>query len=208
MAADYQQMAQNIRQFYSFCGKTVVGVGAGGGPLTDLVLESRKLIVIEKDPAAIRNWETRIASDKLQSQVDVIQADFGDASPHGDVVYFEVCLHEMDDPRQALRHAFALAPEVLVFDHLPDSEWAFHAAEEDKIRRSTDALAEFPCLRHREYRTEQRFPEYQQLADKVSGQGEVALRRAERYRGRADIAIPMTYGLTLFSSAVAARTEN
>lgn len=205
MAADYQQMARNIRQFYSFSGRTVLGVGAGGGPLTDLVLEAKKLIVVEKDPAAIRNWETKIAGDKLQSQVAVIQADFCEASPHGDVVYFEVCLHEMNDPRQALLHAFELAPEVLVFDHLPDSEWAFHAAEEDKIRRSTDALAEFPAVRHQEYSTEQRFPEYQQLVDKVSGQGEVALQRAERYRGRTDIVIPMTYGLTLLDSAVAAR---
>lgn len=207
MAADYQQMAQNIRQIYSFSGKTVLGVGAGGGPLTDLVLEARKLIVIEKDSVAIHTWQTRIAADKLQAQVEVIQADFCEASPHGDVVYFEACLHEMDDPRRALRHAFALAPEVLVFDHLPDSEWAFHAAEEDKIRRSTDALAEIPSVRHEEYRTEQRFPEYQQLVDKVSGQGEVALQRAERYRGRSKITIPMTYGLTLFCSAAAVATR-
>jgi len=69
----------------------------------------------------------------------------------------------MNDPRQALQHASTLAPEVLVFDHLPDSEWAFHAAEEDKIRRSTDALADFACMRHQEFRTEQRFPEYRQL---------------------------------------------
>jgi 2-polyprenyl-3-methyl-5-hydroxy-6-metoxy-1,4-benzoquinol methylase len=45
MAANYEQMGQNIRQFYSFSGKKVLGVGAGGGPLTNLVLESRKLPV-------------------------------------------------------------------------------------------------------------------------------------------------------------------
>src|ERR1019366_6296070 len=148
MAADYKQMVQNIRQFYSFSGKKVLAVGAGGGPLTDLVLESRKLIVIDKDPAAIRHWEARVAADGLQDQVDVIHADFCEASPRGDVVYFEFCLHEMNDPRQALRHALALAPEVLIFDHLPDSDWAFHAAEEDKVRRSTDTLAEFTCARY------------------------------------------------------------
>jgi|SRR5271165_5771666 len=205
MAADYEQMARNIRQFYSFSGKTVLGVGAGGGPLTGLVLEARKLIVIEKDPTAIRPWEAKVAAEGLQVQVDVIQADFCETSPRGDVVYFEFCLHEMNDPRQALRHALALAPEVLIFDHLPDSEWAFHAAEEDKVRRSTDALAEFTCARHKAFRTEQRFAEYQQLVDKVSRQGEVALQRAERYRGTAEIAIPMTYGLTLLCSDVPAR---
>ena len=201
MAADYKQMAQNIRQFYSFSGKEVLAVGAGGGPLTDLVLESKKLIVIDKDSAAIRQWEARVVAEELQGRVDVIHADFCVTSPCGDVVYFEFCLHEMSDPGQALRHALTLAPEVLIFDHLPDSEWAFHAAEEDKVRRSTDALAGFACTRRQAFRTEQRFPEYQQLLEKVACQGQLALRRAERYRGTADIAIPMTYGLTLLESA-------
>ena len=197
MAADYEQMAQNIREFYSFSGKEVVAVGAGNGPLTDLVLESKKLIVIDKDPAAIRQWQAKIAAEGLQDRVEVIHADLCETSPHGDVVYFEVCLHEMNDPRQALQHALTLAPEVLIFDHLPDSEWAFHAAEEDKVRRSTDALVEFARTRHQEFRTEQLFPEYQQLVEKVAPQGKLALERAERYRGMTDIAIPMTYGLTL-----------
>ena len=200
MAADYQQMAQNLRQFYSFSGKEVLAVGAGGGPLTDLVLESRKLIVIDKDSAAIRQWEARVVAEKLQDRVDVIRADFCETSPRGDVVYFEFSLHEMSDPGQALRHALTLAPEVLIFDHLPDSEWAFHAAEEDRVRRSTEVLAGFACTRHQAFHTEQRFPKYQQLLEKVSCQGELALQRAERYRGTTDIAIPMTYGLTLLDS--------
>ena len=200
MAADYQQIAQNIREFYSFSGKKVLAVGAGNGPLTDLGLESRKLIVIDKDPAAIRFWEAKAAAEGLQDRVEIVQADFCETSPHGDVVYFEVCLHEMNDPRQALRHALTLAPEVLIFDHLPDSGWAFHAAEEDKVRHSTDAQADFARTRHQEFRTEQRFSEYQQLVEKVSCQGKVALERAERYRGAADIAIPMTYSLTLLDS--------
>jgi ubiquinone/menaquinone biosynthesis C-methylase UbiE len=200
MAADYEQMAQNIRQFYSFSGKKVLGVGAGGGPLTNLVLESRKLIVIDKDPAAIRQWEARVIAEGLQNRVDVIHAEFCETSLRGDVVYFEFCLHEMDDPGQALRHALTLAPEVLIFDHLPDSEWAFHAAEEDKVRRSTDALADFACTRRQAFRTEQRFPEYRQLVEKVSPQGKAALDRAERYRGMTGIAIPMTYGLSLLCS--------
>jgi hypothetical protein len=196
MAADYKQMEQNFRQFYDFSGKTVVGVGAGGGPFTDLVCESKKLIVIDKDPAAIRQWEARIAAG-LKDRVDLVHADFFATSPRGDVVYFEFCLHEMHDPSQTLRHALTLAPEVLVFDHLPDSEWAFQGAEEDKVRRSTNALADFNCLRHQAFRTEQRFENYQQLLDKVSPQGALAMQRAQRYRDAREITIPMTYGLSL-----------
>jgi Methyltransferase domain len=200
MAADYEQMVRNIREFYSFVGKKVLAVGAGNGPLTGLVLVSKKLIVIDKDPVAIRFWEAKVSAEGLQDRVEVIQADFGATSPRGDVVYFEFCLHEMDDPSQALRHALTLAPEVLVFDHLPDSEWAFQGAEEDKVRRSTDALANFHRLRQQAYRTEQRFEKYQQLLDKVSPQGALAVQRAERYRGAGEIVIPMTYGLSLLCS--------
>jgi hypothetical protein len=103
----------------------------------------------------------------------------------------------MDDPTETLRHALTLAPEVLVFDHLPDSEWAFQGAEEDKVRRSTDALAYFHCIRQQAFRSEQRFENYRQLLDKVSPQGTLALQRAERYRDAAEIVIPMTYGLSL-----------
>jgi hypothetical protein len=203
MAADYEQMERDLRQFYDFSGKEVIAVGAGGGQLVDLVREAKILIVIDKDAAAIRQWETRVAAEGLQGRVDVIHADFCETSPHGDVVYFEFSLHEMDDPGQALRHALALAPEALIFDHLPDSEWAFHAVEEDKVRRSTDAQAEFACSRRQAFRTEQRFPEHRQLVDKVSCQGELALQRAERYRGTTDIAIPITYGLALLRNGTA-----
>jgi Methyltransferase domain len=197
MAADYKQMEHNLRQFYDFSGKVVLGVGAGNGPFTDLVCEAGKLIVIDNDPVAIRQWEARVVAAGLQGRVDVIQADFSATSAHGDVVYFEFCLHEMDDPSQALRHALTLAPEVLIFDHLPDSEWAFYGAEEEKVRRSTEALVNFNCRRRQDFRTEQRFHNYQELRDKVSSQGTVALQRAERYRGANEIAIPMTYGLSL-----------
>ena len=197
MPADYKQMARDLKQFYGFAGKTVVGVGAGNGPFTDLVCEASRLIVVDNNPGAICQWQTKIAAEGLESRVSLIEGDFCDTSTGGDVVYFEFCLHEMDDPGRALRHALNLAPEVVVFDHLPDSEWAFHAAEEVKIRRSADALANCNRLRHQEFRTEQRFENYQQLVDKVSCQGGVALQRAERYRAASEIAIPMTYALSL-----------
>ena len=199
MAADYKQMEQHLRQFYDFSGKEVLAVGAGFGKLIDLAREAKKLIVIDKDSVAIRQWEARVAAEGLQDRVDLIHADFCETSPRGDVVYFEFSLHEMNDPGQALRHALKLAPEVLIFDHLPDSEWVFHGAEEDKVRRSTDAMSDFACTRRQAFRTEQRFQDYQQLLEKVSCQGEVALERAARYRAATEIAIPMTYGLSLLN---------
>jgi len=197
MPADYQEMERNFRQFYTLSGKIVVGVGVGGGPFTDLVCEASRLIVIDKDAAAIRAWQERIAAKGLGNRVEVIPSDFCSARAQGDVAYFEFCLHEMDDPALALRHALAMAPEAVVFDHLPNSEWAYVAAEEDKVKRSTEILQGLNCARRQSFRTEQKFATYQQLVDRVSGQGPVALQRVERYHSASSIEIPMTYGLYL-----------
>jgi hypothetical protein len=204
MAADYQQMIQNLRQFYDFSGKVVLAVGAGGGQLVELGRGVRKFIAIDRDPAAIRQLQARIAAQGLQNQVEIVEADFFATSLHGDVVYFEFCLHEMTDPEKALRHACTLAPEALIFDHLPDSPWAFYGAEEDKIRRSTDVLAHFGGVRHQTFSTEQHFQDYAQLLQKISCQGKLAVERAQRFLGMTNIVISMTYGLTLLASASAA----
>ena len=133
----------------------------------------------------------------MQAYVDVVCAKFEDVNLSGDVVYFEFCLHEMADPIKALGHARALAPDIVVFDHSPGSEWAFFGAEEEKVCRSAEAMARFD-IRHREtFRTDQRFSDYPELIAKLSGQGPVANERAQRFAGAADIVIPMDYGLTL-----------
>jgi tRNA G37 N-methylase Trm5 len=201
MATDLKQMMQNLREFYDFSGKEVLAVGAGGGQLVELGRGTKKFTAIDNNPAAIHQLEARIAAAGLQNQVEIVNADFFKTSLHGDVVYFEFCLHEMDDPENALRHASTLASDVLIFDHLPDSPWAFHAAEEDKIRRSTNTLARFDCVRHQTFRTEQHFQDHAQLLEKISPQGELAVERARRYLGETNIVIPMTYGLTLLAGA-------
>ena len=202
MAADYQQMLRNLAQFYDFSGKIVLGVGTGGGQLVELARAVKKLIAIDNDPAAIRQLQARLASHGLESQVEILEADFFQTSLHGDVVYFEFCLHEMADPAAALRHAATLAPDVLVFDHLPDSPWIFLGAEEDKVRHSTEVLAHFDCLRKQAYRTEQHFQDHAQLLERISGQGAVAVDRSRRYLGMTNIVIPMTYGINLLANSL------
>ncbi|MFZ0963550.1 MAG: class I SAM-dependent methyltransferase [Terriglobia bacterium] len=201
MATDYNQIMQNIREFYDFSGKEVLAVGAGGGQLIELGRGTGKLIAIDKDLAAIRQLEARIAAQGLQDQVEIVNADFCETSRAGDVVYFEFSLHEMDDPEQALRHAATLAPDVLIFDHLPDSPWAFYAVEEDKVRHSNSAMTHFECVRQKAFHTEQRFQDHAQLVEKVSCQGALAIERARQFLGKTNIVIPMTYGLTLLAGA-------
>ncbi len=197
MAADYGQMAKNLRCFYDFTGKIVLFVGAGGKQLLDPGFGTKKLIAIDRDIEALRELEARVAAERLQDSVDVLGANFEDVSLSGDVVYFEFCLHEMADPQNALTHAKNLARDVVVFDHSPGSEWIFYGAEEDKVRRSAHAMERFGIRRRENFCTEQRFKSHAELLAKVAVQGVLAIERAQRFAGAADITIPMAYELAL-----------
>jgi hypothetical protein len=197
VAADYGRLAENLRRFYDFTGKVVVYVGAGGGQLLDPGSAVKKLIAIDQNADALLELKTKIAAKGLQDSVEAVCAKFEDVTLRGDVVYFEFCLHEMADPEKALSHAKALAPDIVVFDHLPDSDWAFHAAEDDKARRSAEAMKRFGIRRCEAFLTEQRFRDHAELLAKVTMQGAVAIERAQRFAGTTNIAIHMSYELAL-----------
>lgn len=197
MAVDYARLAENLRRFYDFACKVVLFVGAGGGQLLDPSVRAKKLIAIDQNAEALRELKAKIAAKGLQDSVEVVGAKFEDVTLCGDVVYFEFCLHEMADPEKALAHARTLAPDIVVFDHLPDSDWAFYAAEEDKVRRSAEAMKRFGVRRREVFLTEQRFRDHAELLAKVAVQGPLAIQRAQRFAGTTNITIPMSYELAL-----------
>ena len=197
MAADYGKLTRDLGRFYDFTGKVVLFVGVGEKQLLDLSIRARNLIAIDQNAAAIGEFRKRVAALGLGESVNAIAAPFEEVTSSGDVVYFEFCLHEMSDPDKALMHARTLAPDIVVFDHSPGSDWTFLAAEEDKVLRSAEAMQRFGIRRRERYRTEQRFADYAELLTKVTGQGAVAIERAQRFEGTADIVIPMSYELNL-----------
>ena len=197
MATDYGKLTENLHHFYDFSGKVVLFVGAGGRQLLDSSIRTKKVIAIDENAQSLKELEANIAAKGMQDSVEVVGSRFEDVAARGDVVYFEFCLHEMDDPQQALSHARALALDMVVFDHLPGSEWVFHAAEEDKVRRSAEAMERFGVRRRETFRTEQRFQDYDELLAKVRVQGATAIDRAQRFTGATNIVIPMTYELAL-----------
>ena len=197
MAADYALFTANLHRFYDFAGKVVLVVGAGGGQLLDPACQTKKLIAIDRDRAALNRLVAKLDASGSRDSVEIVCASFEDVRLSGDVVYFEFCLHETSDPLLALTHARTLAPDSVVFDHLPDSPWSFHAAEEDKVRRSTEAMERFGIRRRHSLSVEQRFGDYDELLAKIGVQGEVAIQRAQRFRGATNIVIPMNCGLVL-----------
>ena len=197
MAADYALLTANLHRFYDFAGKVVLVVGAGGGQLLDPACQTKKLIAIDRDREALDKLEAKISASGSRDSIEIVCASLEDVRLSGDVVYFEFCLHETSDPLQALTHARTLAPDSVVFDHLPDSPWSFHAAEEDKVRRSTEAMERFGIRRRQSLSIEQRFTNYDELLAKIGVQGELAIERAQRFRRATNITIPMHCGLAL-----------
>ena len=197
LATDYAKLTENLSRFYDFTEKEVLFIGAAGRQLLDPSMRTRKLIAIDKDAEALQELKAKIVSQALPDSVEIIGASFEEVTLHGDVVYFEFCLHEMDDPAKALIHAKSLAPDIVVYDHSPGSEWIYHGAEEDRVSRSFAAMEHFGIRRRQTLHAEQRFTNYVELLAKVSPQGSLAIERARRFAGAVDIVIPMSYELNL-----------
>lgn len=197
MATDYATLTANLCSFYDFTDKVVLFVGAAGRQLLDPTARTRKLIAIDKDVAAIRELQAAIAAKGLQNSMEAIAADFADATLFCDTVYFEFCLHEMDDPEKTLRHAKSLAPDIVIYDHSPGSEWIYFGAEEDKVAHSAAVMERFGIRRHQAFNAEQNFPAFADLLAKVSPQGPLAIERVQRFAASTNIVIPMSYELNL-----------
>src|ERR1017187_10295006 len=67
---------------------------------------------------------------------------------------------------------------------LPGSEWVFCGAEEDKVRRSAEAMERFGVRRRETFRTEQRFRDHAGLLAKVTVQGATAIQESAPLRSR------------------------
>jgi hypothetical protein len=197
LAVDRPQLTANLHGFYDFEGKVVLCVGAGSGQLLDKNIRMAAILLIDRDVQALAKIDTRSLMNDRQGPVRSILADFKDVNIPGDVVYFEFCLHEMDDPQEAIDHALTLAPDVVVFEHSPSSDWVFFSAEEKKVRRSAEALARFNIKRHLSVHAEQTFKDHVELVAKLRSEGELAIQRAARFAGATNIVIPMKCDLTL-----------
>jgi predicted RNA methylase len=197
LATDYAKLTENLCRFYDFTDKVVLFIGAAGRQLLDPGTGTRKLIAIDKDVEALRQLKAHIVAKGLQDSVEVVSASFEEVTLHGDAVYFEFCLHEMDDPEKALIHAKSLAADIVVYDHSPGSEWIYYGAEENKVSHSSAVMEHFGIRRRQTFHTEQRFGNYTELLAKVRPQGPLAIERAQRFAGATDIVIPMSYELNL-----------
>lgn len=197
MAVDRAQLSASLHSFYDFAGKVVLCVGAGHGQLLDPNVVTAETVLIDRDQNSFASQSATNPTSEPSRRLRTVVADFEDVNIQADVVYFEFCLHEMEDPRQAIHHARTLAPDLVIFEHLPSSEWVFYAAEEEKVCRSAQVLSQFPVKRRQNVFADQTFAAYSDLVSKLSPQGERAMQRAVRLSQETNIVIPMKCTLVL-----------
>ncbi len=198
MATDLQKINDNLRDFYDFKAKSVIHVGAGGGKIIEYAKDSKSVLAIDCDENAVRELESVVKSMGLKNVI-VQNIDFMQSDATADAVLFEFCLHEMDDPLNALRRAFEMAKDVVVIDHGADSPWAWYTAETDKLQSSWSFVASMNIVRERTYETVQRFHSFTELFDKIKSLGEPSLKRISVFEDKKDIEIEMSYRLALIS---------
>ena len=197
MAADYKKIMANLLAFHDFSGETVITVGAGGGQLIEYGRAAARVLALDNDGPALERLRERLKATGLEAKFEPILCDFMEAELEADVVLFEFSLHEMPDPGSAVARALGMAPAVVVFDHWPGSEWSYMAAEENKVEASWAALTRFPVKKKQRHEDGQAFKVYEELYEKVKGQGETSLARIAGFKGRTGIRIPMPYGMAL-----------
>jgi predicted RNA methylase len=197
MATDIDAIVSNIRSFHDMSGKAIIHVGAGGGKLIGYADGARSVLAVDPDPDAISQLMAAIERLDLEELFTVVQGEFESVDERADVVLFEFCLHEMEDPEAALLHARSLAPEVVVVDHAQESRWAWYACEEQKSARSWAAVGRLPVIREASFEAVQHFKDYTELLSKIEILGEQAVARIAELSGRDDIEIEMGYAMAL-----------
>lgn len=189
------EIINNLLEFYNFNNKTVITVGAGGGQLIGYANNAKNILAIDNNEKAIEQLKENVSKLGLGGKYEYYCSDFFDSNLKADVILFEFCLHEIKNPLKALIKAQDAACDILIVDHLPNSEWAYIADEDLKVLSSNNVLNEFVCKKSAEFKAIQKFSNYDELYNKVSVQGENSISRIKKYIGQRNIEIEMLYGM-------------
>jgi hypothetical protein len=193
MATDIAAILKNLGSCYDFTDRSVIHVGAGGGQFIGYAGKARSVLAVDPDADAVERLRTAIRGNGLEDRFRVLRGDLQSVSARADVVFFEFCLHEIVDPLTALRHAWTLAPEVLIVDPAPGSAWAWHLCESEKVLRGWAAAERFPRALDRTFPGVQRFHDHAELLARVRVLGECVVRRVREFEGQQDFSIDMPY---------------
>lgn len=197
MATDVAEIVSRLTSFYDFADRTIVAVGAGGGQLAEYARRAARVVAVDPDAAAMERLRSVVGTKGLIDRYTFLRDDFLAVRPRGDVVLFEFCLHLLTDPGRALAHASQLAPDVVVLDHAPGSQWMWFAAEEGGVASAWTAVARRNVRRTLDVSATQRLRDFPELEARLASQPAPSAERIAGQRGRQEISIDMPYRLAL-----------
>jgi SAM-dependent methyltransferase len=197
LAVDRSELSSNLAKFYDFRGKSVLYVGAGRGQLLRPTTGVASVVAIDRDPGSLDGFRRDATTEWAGIPIRFVPSAFETVEAKGDTVYFEFCMHYMEDPAKTLEHARSSAQDIVVMDHLPDSEWVYYWAGEEAVRRSTKAIESFGVRRRKASAAEQKFEDWQALATRLTGEGEESSRRVLELKEAKEIRMRMDYCLYL-----------
>jgi len=197
MATDVNVIIANLLSFYNFNNQTIISVGAGGGQFIEYARSAKKVYAVDNDREALNRLNDNLIKTNLADKFTLIHDEFEQVNLTGDVVLFEFCLHEMEDAETSIKRALTMAPAIVISDHSPNSEWAFLVGEGQKVVNSWNAVERFNLKKHQVYDSFQYFTDYEDLYQKVKGQGDEVIKRISKFANQTCFEIPMSYGFVL-----------
>ena len=197
MVVDRAELSANLAGFYDFRGKSILYVGAGLGQLLRPSSGVKSVVAIDRDPESLNGFRSEAETQWAGIPIEFIPRAFETVEAKGDTVYFEFCMHYMEDPAGTLKRARSLARDIVILDHLPDSEWVYYWAGKEAVSRSIRAIESFGIKRRKALQAEQKFEDWQALATRLAEEGEESKRRVLALKGASDIRMRMDYCLYL-----------
>lgn len=197
MATDINIIEKNIRSIYDFHNKTVIQVGAGGGQLIGCAKDAESIIAVDNDPSAIEKLKIVVEENGKSEKISIKEGTIDSVNQQADVVFFEFCLHEINEPEKAICQALNLATEVLIVDHQPDSAWAWYTCETQKATQSWSDVEKYSLFQKKSFKAIQYFSEYSELYARLAPLGDLAIKRIQKFESQNDIEIDMFYSVAL-----------
>ena len=166
--------------------------GAAGGQLFDIACPAKRLVAIDKNVEAFKQYRAALAANG--AKVEIPASNFKGVSLQSDVVYFEFCLAEADAMLLMQR---PLLPRLWYPIIRPIPNGASAPGKRNNCVAVRWRWRGFGLRRQETFSLQQRFKDHAELSSKMATQWPLATERVQRFAAMTSIVIPMPCQLIL-----------
>lgn len=197
MGADINKIINNLNEFYNLTDKKIIHVGIGKGLFTGYSNLAKKVFAYDNNPDIEKDLLSKLQNENTIDRYVIRISDFSDCKDNADLVFFEFCLHEIENPNEALEFAKGISNNILIIDHSKFSKWSYYTLESDKLEKSWSAINNFEYKKHKAFDEYQFFNDFSELKDKLSVLGDECMKRIKEFENESNIKIYMPYEICL-----------